>query len=250
MTKGPSPSIASSCSSWSTYQVRGSGDSELVGQPVGLTLVRGQPHGAPLRGGDPKHLRERRAVPRDRGHRLIARRIEDPAVQTESPARLQQDGGGLLAVAERLHPHAAARVAREPGDRVLVVQHAHRDRPATETSNDSQALVVPTEDHGSDLRVWNLRAAPSWPPSSRTTPSGRHEPMLARCSRQCTSMRAQRSAGAAERLQRSTTPVGRAGCRSGSRCCRRECRCGRARSAEGRPSRRGRSPRARPRRPE
>ena len=46
-----------------------------------------------------------------------------------------------------------ARVAREAGDRVLVVEHAYRDRPATETSNDPQALVVPAQDHGADIGV-------------------------------------------------------------------------------------------------
>ena len=123
-------------------------DPEERRELVGVPLVPGPADDLPARHGDAVERRQLVAVLRQRRHGLVAGGEEDPAVQAEPPAGLNQLRHGAVGVAQVGHVHAMSRVARAPGDGALVVDDADGNAAAPEASHDSQSKVV-TADHDS-----------------------------------------------------------------------------------------------------
>jgi len=70
----------------------------------------------------------------------------DPPVEPQSTARGEDILDRRVLVAQVVDVDEMRRVARKPGDRPLVVDHAHRDSTSTEAAHDPESLIVAAAD--------------------------------------------------------------------------------------------------------
>jgi hypothetical protein len=91
-------------------------------------------------------------VPRERSHGLVARREQNPAVESESASRLEDGLDGLLLIAQVRDAARMRGVARQVRDRPFVVDDARWDRAASEAADDAEPLIVAADDDRSDAR--------------------------------------------------------------------------------------------------
>src|SRR3989440_5387024 len=123
-------------------------NAQLLRQPIGVPLVPRPSDGLPGRRRHAKVLREAIPMAREGSHRLLARRIEHPAIESQPLTDLEDGVDRGILVAQVANPNGVRRVARIPRDGTLVVDDAHRDAAASEAADDPQALVVAANDNG------------------------------------------------------------------------------------------------------
>src|SRR5208282_746032 len=115
-------------------------------EPVHLPFVPRMTHGGQFGRRNPEIAQERVAVRRDSNDVLLPSRVENPAGKSvpflRQADRLERRGfAAQVGYADEVLDEP-----RCPGDRDLVVDHAHRDAVPPEAPRDTQALVVPADD--------------------------------------------------------------------------------------------------------
>src|SRR5580658_2610149 len=85
---------------------------------------------------------------RERGDLLISRGKQDPTLQVEALADVEERLHGSLLIAQIGHSKSKGSVARVTSDRVFVVENADGNTVSSQAANDAEPLVVATEHDG------------------------------------------------------------------------------------------------------
>src|SRR5207249_4736222 len=147
-------------------------NTEFSRQTVGIPLVPRPLNTVPARRRHPEEFGQRRPVPRQGGDDFIACRIQHPAFESEPASGVEHRFDRPRFIPQVRNAHRMRGEVGKAGNRIFIIDDAHRSAPASDAAYDPQSLKIAAEDDGPDLcgSHWRIpessyRINCSWGPS-------------------------------------------------------------------------------------
>ena len=118
------------------------GNIQFLSPTIGVPFVPNPLRCGPSRSGYAEPLREQRPIAGECSYRLVARRVEHPALKIQSTAYFHHCIHGLAFIAQVRDFHRIGGVARETGNGTLIIQNADGNATPSEATCYSQPLVI------------------------------------------------------------------------------------------------------------
>ena len=130
-------------------------DAKLYSQLVGESFVPNPLNGRPLRRGDAELAAQLFSRMRERRHCFFARREENPTVQLESAACLENCSNQLGGISQIRIFGVIRRISGETRDGPFVIDNTNRYTAPPEASHDPEALIISSDHYRTYVHVWS-----------------------------------------------------------------------------------------------